>query len=122
MTSALTNMRSCSLAASPPPRAPMRATHVALELLFCGTASFLLTSALLPLFGLQACVWTVFRVTALCTLAVFALFETFRGRCSSPHRDLCPTPNENPEFKLDPRRWRDREEGWGAEKRAVGAI
>ncbi|KAJ7859839.1 hypothetical protein B0H14DRAFT_3628467 [Mycena olivaceomarginata] len=57
----------------------LRTTHIFLELVFCGTASFLLTSVVLPLFGLQVCVWTVFRVTALCTLAVYALFEVFGG-------------------------------------------
>jgi hypothetical protein len=97
----------------------LRTAHILLELLFCGTAAFLFTSSLLPLFGLHADVWTVLRVTALCTLAVFALFEAFRGRS---HRDLCPTPNENPEFKLDPQRWRSREEARWGEKRGVGAV
>ncbi|KAJ7328085.1 hypothetical protein DFH08DRAFT_1084654 [Mycena albidolilacea] len=122
MTSVLTNTPSSSLAAPPLLPPLLRTAHIILELLFCGTAAFLLTSRLLPLFGLQACVWTVLRVTALCTLAVFALFEAFRGRRSSPHCDLCPTPNENPEFKLDPQRWRSREEARWGDKRGVGAV
>jgi hypothetical protein len=114
-------MPSSSLAAPPPLPPLLRTAHIFLDLLFCGTAAFLLTSRLLPLFGLQACVWTVLRVTVLCTLAVFALFEVFSG---VRRRRSQARPNENPEFKLDPQRWRntDREEGWGAEKRGIGAV
>ncbi|KAJ6553061.1 hypothetical protein B0H19DRAFT_1072547 [Mycena capillaripes] len=94
-----------------------RGAQVAFELLFSATTSFLLTSALLPLFGLHVSSLTVFRVTGICTLVVFAtldlLFGIFR-RPSNPHREI--VPNENPEFKLNPRGSRDVEAGWSREK------
>ncbi|KAF7369600.1 hypothetical protein MVEN_00290700 [Mycena venus] len=87
---------------------PIRIAQLAFELLLSATLSFLLTSALLPFFGLHATTLTVMRVTGVCTLIVFAALEGF---CGEVHRSPV-VANENPEFKLHPRALRDSEAGW----------
>ncbi|KAJ7339093.1 hypothetical protein DFH08DRAFT_250185 [Mycena albidolilacea] len=97
---------------------PTRIAQLAFELLFSATTSFLLTSALLPLFGLHATTLTVMRVTTVWTLIVFAALEGF---CGVVHRTPLVT-NENPEFKLNPRALRDSEAGWPREKGGIRAT
>ncbi|KAJ7683099.1 hypothetical protein B0H17DRAFT_1205338 [Mycena rosella] len=95
---------------------PMRihAVLVAFELLFSGTASFLLTLALLPLLGLHPSMLLVLRVTGLSTLVVFAVLNSFVGALQ--RYPVVAGPNDNPEFKLIPRGARDAEAGGSREK------
>ncbi|KAJ7445667.1 hypothetical protein FB451DRAFT_1292761 [Mycena latifolia] len=88
------------------------------ELLLCATASFfLLTFVLLPFFELHPSPLLVVRVTGLTSLGVFAaLHAIFRTMLREPPAAL---PNDNPEFKLTPRRGtpaRDAEAAWPREK------
>ncbi|KAJ7687050.1 hypothetical protein B0H17DRAFT_1070909, partial [Mycena rosella] len=92
----------------------IRAALVAFELLFSGTASFLLTLALLPLFGLHPSMLLVLRVTGLSTLVVFATLNSFIG--TFQRYPVVAGPNDNPEFKLIPRGARDAEAGGLREK------
>ncbi|KAF8171010.1 hypothetical protein K438DRAFT_1982287 [Mycena galopus ATCC 62051] len=93
-----------------------RLAHLAFELLFSATASFLLTSALLPFFSVHATTLTVLRVTGACTLVVFAglevLCRVYDGRTQRNR-------NDNPEFKLNPRGLRELEGGRSPEKREI---
>ncbi|KAJ7218664.1 hypothetical protein GGX14DRAFT_561009 [Mycena pura] len=77
------------------------AVQLVLELLFSGTVSFLLTFALLPLFGLHHAPMTVARVTTACTLAVFCVLDAFFEVLQRPPSTI--NAAENPEFKLTPR-------------------
>ncbi|KAJ7728284.1 hypothetical protein DFH07DRAFT_969908 [Mycena maculata] len=97
--------------------APMSA-QLALELLFSAATSFLLTSALLPLFGLHPSVLTVLRVTGVCTLVVFSVLD-FVFAILRRDRPDSPAIVPNPEFKLTPRSVRDVEGGWQREKIGV---
>ncbi|KAJ7926746.1 hypothetical protein B0H13DRAFT_2313243 [Mycena leptocephala] len=104
---------------------PLRtgAAQLAFELLFSATTAFLLTSALLPLFGLHVTALTVLRVTGICTLVVFALLDVLFGvfrRGNSPSPAV--VPNDNPEFKLNPRIIRDAEAGCAGEKAGIRVL
>ncbi|KAF7340566.1 hypothetical protein MSAN_02128100 [Mycena sanguinolenta] len=102
-----------------PQSQPIRTVQVCLELLFSATVSFVLTFALLPLFGVHATTLTVLRVTGICTLVVFAVLEAF---CSSFYEysgRSVAVANDNPEFKLNPRALTDSEQGWSRGKRAI---
>ncbi|KAJ6455909.1 hypothetical protein C8R47DRAFT_208021 [Mycena vitilis] len=90
-----------------------RTTQLAFELLFSGTTSFLLTSAILLLLGLHPDTITVLRVTGFSTLVVFAALDVFFGVARHFSGRHVVVPEENPEFKLNPAcRWRDVEGGW----------
>ncbi|KAF7369595.1 hypothetical protein MVEN_00290200 [Mycena venus] len=94
---------------------PIRIAQLTYELLLSATLSFLLTSALLPFFGLHPTTLTVMRVTGVCTLIVFTAVEGF---CGEVHRNPV-VANENPEFKLHPRALKDSEAGWPCEKGGI---
>ncbi|KAJ7089466.1 hypothetical protein C8R44DRAFT_818705 [Mycena epipterygia] len=105
----------------PPPRQAQTQTQTgtrALELLFSAFTSFLLTSALLPLFHLHPSPLTVLRVTGLCTLLVFAgidcLLSVWRMRWNGRRGEI-DGGEENPRFTITPRRVRDVE-AWPREK------
>ncbi|KAJ7676658.1 hypothetical protein DFH06DRAFT_612281 [Mycena polygramma] len=96
-----------------------RAAQLGFELLFSGTTSFLLTSAILPLFGLHPASLTVLRVTGISTLVVFAVLDVLVGALKRFRAESRPAvtdavvPDENPKFTLSPAgRWRDAEAGW----------
>ncbi|KAJ7663258.1 hypothetical protein DFH06DRAFT_346664 [Mycena polygramma] len=98
------------------PRAT-RTTQLAFELLFSGTTSFLLTSAILPLLGLHPDPLTVLRVTGFSTLVVFAALDVVFGVARRFTGRRVVVHEENPELKLNPAcRWRDAEGGWPREK------
>ncbi|KAJ7177201.1 hypothetical protein C8R46DRAFT_49385 [Mycena filopes] len=109
------------MAMSPPPTdSAARCTlptcaQLAFELFFSGAVSFILTSALLALLGLHAPVSTIARVTGLSTLVVFAALLAL-GVLRRRTPAAVVLPNENPEFKLSPRRLvGDVEAGWRRE-------
>ncbi|KAJ7450665.1 hypothetical protein B0H11DRAFT_318118 [Mycena galericulata] len=128
--------RTPSSARTPTDAPAIRVAHLALELLVSATISFLITSVLLrlrrlPFFGLVfhfGCMgWkgveeppdplTVFCVTAICTLVVYAgikgVLQLFRRwRRSADSLRVNGGEKENPTFKLTPRvRDADVEEG-----------
>ncbi|KAK6978217.1 hypothetical protein R3P38DRAFT_3120004 [Favolaschia claudopus] len=74
-----------STAMTPPPSPPITPArlllHLATELLLIFTTASLLTTFLLPLFGLHATTLTVLRVTGLFTVVVFAVSEVLATVC-----------------------------------------
>ncbi|KAK7051699.1 hypothetical protein R3P38DRAFT_3255037 [Favolaschia claudopus] len=111
-----------TMATTPPPSTPARLLlHLATELLLIFTAAFLLTSFLLPIFGLHATTLTVVRVTGLFTLVVvFAVSEVLATGWGRREEDETGTErSEKSESIPDSRRLRDSESGWLCEKRSV---
>ncbi|KAK7023335.1 hypothetical protein R3P38DRAFT_2959223 [Favolaschia claudopus] len=105
-----------------PPSTPARLLlHLATELLLIFTAASLLTSFLLPIFGLHATMLTVLRVTGLFTAVVFAVSEVLATILGGHEEKETETVgNEKSEIMPASRRLRDRESGWPCETRSVG--
>ncbi|KAK7023347.1 hypothetical protein R3P38DRAFT_2959265 [Favolaschia claudopus] len=106
---------------TPTPSTPARLLlHLATELLLIFTAAFLLTSFLLPIFGLPATTLTVLRVTGLFTVVVFAVSEVLATVLGGhEENETEPVGNEKSEIVLDSQRLRNLESGWPCEKRSV---
>ncbi|KAJ7089471.1 hypothetical protein C8R44DRAFT_440734 [Mycena epipterygia] len=104
----------------PTPTQSQTQTHPAtrfFELLFSAAATFLLTSALLPLFHLHPSPLTVLRVTGLCTLLVFAGVDCLLSVWRMRGNGRMGVEEENPRFTITPRRIRDVE-AWPHEKKS----
>ncbi|KAJ7069810.1 hypothetical protein C8F01DRAFT_1114149 [Mycena amicta] len=88
-----------------------RVTHILFELLVISGSSFILTAALLPLFGLHPSLWTVARVTIVCTAVVVTAVEGSFGRRVDEEEQCREKDMQNPKFHLAPRiplPWREQ--------------
>ncbi|KAK6981129.1 hypothetical protein R3P38DRAFT_3293866 [Favolaschia claudopus] len=135
-------MSSSPLSSSPPTLAPLPTTppanprptparvllHLATELLLIFTTASLLTTFLLPFFGLHATTLTVLRVTGLFTVVVFAVSEVLATVCGERSSGCDSSDLESGEHRIgvsgngrtepvpDVRRFRHSEAEWPCEK------